>query len=1068
MPTPVDDKQKSIRLTLFTGLGRTLFVSLLLFSLLPLSVEGLLSYKRGKAIRLEKEVQSLQAAVNLRTFYLASYFQERINDLILHADFSENIALLQKLQVAFSESGLPLEKFIQTYRYISIVTEHGDDIQEFQELANDYHDILLIDSQGNILHSVAAEANLGTNIFSGPYRDTELARVSRKTMDLGQTLCSDLSIHESSGNQKSLFATQVMVDEVGDMIGIMVMQITMDQINSIMTDATGLGETGQIFLVGNDSTLRSRLRRDESKSVLGDKIESPLITQWLEREKIRHGPDQGRDKKELPVLSEAVFYQGQSHMPTLALSRDIDSLGIYDVHWMMIAEIDEAEAFAASNDLGDMILSTLLITAVLVSFLAAFITRRMILPLSTITDWARKVAQGDLTVLPIKTQDNEIGTLYQAMTEMVAALKKMIALKDQQDWLKSGEAGLNNAMQGVQNLTTLGQNILNYTCKYLQLQVGAFYLLDEEYLRFTAGYAYTVPEDGDHGFTLGEGLVGQAALEKKIILFEDVPHEHINLQIRSGFGTSFPQSILVLPLLQEEQLIGVLEFGIAGTFTKQAIQFLEKIAPVVAITINTALAGQNVQRLLVETQRQGHELQKRQEELKASNDELQEKTDFLEKQRSEIAAAKKDVEDKARDLEQASTYKSEFLANMSHELRSPLNSLLILAQSLAENDEGNLTAEQVEEARIIHSGGLDLLNLINDILDLSKVEAGRIDIYFTEMTFSDLVQDLENQFLPLARAKHLSFSIRRDPHLSPVMVTDEQRLKQILKNLLSNSIKFTTVGSVGLTIQPAPAETRFHRPELATAEVIAFMVTDTGIGIPDDKQRDIFEAFQQGDGSTSRKYGGTGLGLTISRHFAELMGGEIQLESRQGEGSTFTLYLPAVSRAPSSPGSRTEDVLMMQDPAAPSSAKQLQNGVRNEIMLDEKPPVDDEALFYDKKILVVDDDMRNSFAMANLLKKFGMKVELAAHGRQALEKLAEDTTIDLVLMDIMMPGMDGYEAIRQIRGQQQFKKLPVIALTAKAMPEDRQVCLDSGANGYLTKPLDTEKLFVLMGRLLVK
>ncbi|MCK5100030.1 MAG: cache domain-containing protein, partial [Desulfobacteraceae bacterium] len=253
---PAIHDNNNIRFSLFTGLGRTLVVSLLLFSLLPLSVVGLLSYKRGQASLFEKEVKSLQAAVNLRTFYLSFYFEERFNDLILHADFSENIVLLQTLKAAFVKSNLPLEQFIKTYKYINIVTEHGGDIQEFQELAGDYHDILLIDPQGNILHSVAEEANMGTNIFTGPYRGTELANVSRRTMDLGQTLCSDLSIHESSGNLESIFATQMMVDEDGDMIGLMVMQITMDHINRIMTDTSGLGETGQVFLVGNDSTLR--------------------------------------------------------------------------------------------------------------------------------------------------------------------------------------------------------------------------------------------------------------------------------------------------------------------------------------------------------------------------------------------------------------------------------------------------------------------------------------------------------------------------------------------------------------------------------------------------------------------------------------------------------------------------------------------------------------------------------------------------------------------------------------------------------------------------------------------
>lgn len=1037
MPRVFNKEQRGSNLMLFTGLGRTLFVSLLLFSLLPLSVGGLLGYYRGHTILLEKEVESLEAAVNLRTFYLESYVKERINDLILQAGFSENILLLQQLKAAFSSSDLPLDQFIKTSKYISIVTDHGDDIQEFQKLSESYHDILLVDPQGNVLYSVAAEENLGTNIFTDQYRDTELVKVIRKTIELRKTLCSDLRYRQAFGKQGSLFTTRLMVDEWGDMIGIMVMQIYMDQINNIMSDSSGLGGTGQVFLVGVDRTLRSRLRSSETTPVLSEKIRSPLITEWLLREKTRHASGQTHDKTRYPILSATKLYQGQSQNKVLGLSRDIDNLGIYDVHWMMIAEIDEDEAVATSRELGRMTLSTLLVTAVLVSFLAAFLTKRIILPLSTITAWARKVAQGDLTVQEIKTQDNEIGTLYQALTEMVGSLNEMMSQKDQQDWLKSGETGLNKTMQGIQDISILEQNILNYICDYLQFQVGAFFLLEDESLHLAASYAYNITSGHSHEFAMGEGLVGQAALRKKTVIFNEVPGEHFHLEISSGLGSSSPQAILVLPLLHENEVLGVLEFASIRSFSEQEIAFLENISSVVAITLKTALASQKVKRLLEEeTLRQGHELEKRQEELEISNKELQ---------------------TKAIDLELASKYKSEFLANMSHELRSPLNSLLILAQSLADNDQGNLTDDQVVEARIIHSSGLDLLTLINDILDLSKIESGRIEIHYAEMTFISLVQDLENQFMPLAKDKGLGFGIHLSPELGSVMVTDEQRLKQILTNLLANGMKFTSTGSVSLSVLPALAQTHFHSSELINVETVAFEVIDTGIGIAESKQEQIFEAFQQGDGSTSRQYSGTGLGLSISRQFAELMGGEILLESNLGNGTIFTLFLPAEGQAGiSRPAVGTASELPF---VSGNSIESSSGGERI---------VDTARIFQNKKILVVDDDMRNSFAMASLLKKYGIKVELAGNGKQALEKLADHHDIDLVLMDIMMPEMDGYEASRRIRDQQCFKELPIIALTAKAMPDDYQHCLDAGANDYLTKPVNQENLFDLIRVWLVR
>lgn len=1037
---------------LFSGLGRTLFSSLLLFSLLPLSVLGLLSYQSGQTSLLEKEVKSLQAAVNLRTLYLGSYFKERINDLILHADFSENIVLMQKLQAAFVNSRQSLDEFLVSYQYNNIITEHGADIQEFQELSASYHDILLIDKEGNILHSVAGESNLGTNIYSGPYKDTELAKVTRKTIELGKTLCSDLSIHESSGNRKSLFATQIMVDLEGEMIGVMVMQITIKEINSIMTDPSGLGDTGQTFLIGNDSRLRSKLRNNESTSVSAIPIDNPLISEWLIRENIRHAPDTSYEEKQnLPVVSKPTYYLGQSHKETLAISHDIDSLGIYDIHWLMIAEIDVAEAFSASRALGEVIFSILMVTAILISILAAVITRRMILPLRNITAWARKVTEGELAVENIRTQNNEIGSLYHAMSEMVGSLNKMISQKDQQDWLKSGEAGLNKSMQGVQELATLEQNILNFICDYLHLQVGAFFLLDNNVLCYTAGYAYMVNSDKKSlSYQLGEGLVGQAALQKKLIIFEQVPDNHFNILISSGLGTSLPDTLLVLPLLQEQKLIGVMELGKAGKFSEQDIQFLEQVSPVAAININTALAGQNVQRLLEKTQTQGQELQEHQKELKEYNTELKEKTDYLEKQRSEIASAKQELEEKARDLEQASKYKSEFLANISHELRSPLNSLLILAQSLAENDEGNLSPEQVYEAQIIHSGGLELLNLINDILDLSKVEAGKIDLHFEKMEFSLIAQELENQFKPLAREKNIDFSIVLATELASSMTTDEQRLKQIIKNLISNAIKFTNQGSVCLTIKPVQTKD----DESTTKLMTAFIVTDTGIGIPENKYKDIFEAFQQIDGSTSRKYGGTGLGLTISSQFTKLLGGKIELESHVDKGTTFTLHVPDSEQPPSAVNhqadisplqySLTADTAVISDDIQGMPADEIKNN------------------FKDKCVMIVDDDMRNSFALANLLKKSAIKVELAANGKQALDKVAKLNQLDLVLMDIMMPEMDGYEAMGKIRAQSKHSQVPIIALTAKAMSGDKQHCLDAGANDYMTKPIDISQFFKIL------
>ena len=1338
-------KQNNSRFTLFTGLGRTLFISLLLFSLLPLGVVGLLSYKRGQTIRFEKQTKSLEAGVNLRTLYLESYFQERINDLILHADFSENIILLQNLQAAFSKSGLPLEQFTKTYKYLTVATEHGEDIQEFQELSEDYHDILLIDPQGNIIHSVAAEVNLGTNIFTGPYRNTALSRVARKTIDWGQTLCSDLTVHDSSGNRESLFVSQVMVDEDGEMIGVMVIQITMDHINSIMTNVDGLGETGQIFLVGVDSALRSRLRNGGTKSVSGVTIESPLITQWLSREKIRHGSDTGHDKGLLPVLSEIAFYQGQSHKQTLALSRDVESLHVYGLHWLMIAEIDEAEAFAASRDLGRMILFTLIITTVLVFFLAVFITRRMVLPLSTITVWSRKVAQGDLEVQPIKTQDNEIGTLYQAMIEMVASLKKMMRQKDQQDWLKSGEAGLNRSMQGGQDLVSLGQNVINYLGAYLDVPVGAFFAMDDEILHLVAGYAFRAEESGQKKFALGEGLVGQAALEKKSIIFKKIPTDHLNLKISSGLGLSSPQEIMALPLVHENKVLGVLVFGCSSSFVEQEIALLEHIARSVAVAVNSANQRQQMQTLLLETQNQKEELQTREEELTANNEELEEANRELEKNSAELEEQgsqleeqanhlkkqQKDLEERNKKIEQANRYKSEFLANMSHELRTPLNSILLLSNLMAANKKKQLSDDDVESAQTINKSGKDLLNLINEVLDLAKVESGRVDVLCEKVLLKSVCKHMEQLFRPICVDKGLEFVTILDEALPESIATDQQRLEQILKNLLSNSCKFTESGRVTLRISRTDTlepELIGMMPEsLAAKAGLAFTVIDSGIGIANDRHDIVFEAFKQADGSTSRKFGGTGLGLSISREMAGLLGGDIVMISSPGKGSTFTLCLPEQTEVVkvvekkeefaeekstsgkilSSPSAATKDapddfvvddrntihdddkvlLIIDDDPSFAAIVRDMAREQQFKVLVAEtgetglqyadlyRPmaiildlglpgmdgwsvlsrlkessatrhipvhvisasdrdtevlrmgalnfltkPVDAatlnksltelldvagaeikklllvededslsefiklifkaddielfrastgsqaiailtaehpdcvildlglpdmagekvleyirdqedlcrtpvivytgkelspkeqglidqfsqstllkgassherllaqatlfmhrveknlplrqreimkqfynrEEIFKDKKILLVDDDMRNVFSLRKILNDKSMAVVVGKNGKEALEQLENNPDIDLVLMDIMMPVMDGFEAMAEIRKQEKFAKLPVVALTAKAMKGDRKKCIDAGANDYLAKPIDPERLFSML------
>ncbi|HZD38179.1 MAG TPA: response regulator, partial [Actinomycetes bacterium] len=501
------------------------------------------------------------------------------------------------------------------------------------------------------------------------------------------------------------------------------------------------------------------------------------------------------------------------------------------------------------------------------------------------------------------------------------------------------------------------------------------------------------------------------------------------------------------------------------------------------VVLNTIIATMRTEELLEqsqslaeELQSQSRELQSQQEELQRTNEELQEKARQLARQNqaievknAEIELARREVEERAEQLALSSRYKSEFLANMSHELRTPLNSLLILARLLGENADGNLTEREVDFARSIHVAGNDLLNLINDILDLTKVEAGKLDISPSPVELSSLCADLEQTFRPIAEQQSLAFTVEIPEGTPPVIVTDAHRVEQVLKNLLSNAFKFTERGSVALRAALAPPATRFANPRLReAAEVIGLEVADTGIGIAGDKVLEIFEAFQQADGTTNRKYGGTGLGLSISREIAGLLGGEIQVESEPGRGSLFTLFIPAETEAPPPQRAGAQAHAATAGTAGNGSWFTTRTGAPGESGLGThrtgRPairPTGDGGLA-GKRVLIIDDDVRNVYAITSALEDRGMEALYAPDGRAGIDLLEREPRIDLVLMDVMMPGMDGHQtttAIRQLRG---FQSLPIIALTAKAMRGDREKSLAAGASDYITKPVDIDRLLEMM------
>jgi signal transduction histidine kinase/CheY-like chemotaxis protein/HAMP domain-containing protein len=841
-----------------------------------------------------------------------------------------------------------------------------------------------------------------------------------------------------------------------------------------------------------------------------------------------------------------------------------------------------------------------------------------------IADVATAVTKGDLTRTIGVEASGEVANLKDDINEMIRNLKETTEKTQEQDWLKTNLARFARMLQGQRDPMTVSRMILSELAPLVRAEHGAFYRMIgangvPQHLAFQAGYAYRRRRGVPTEFAIGEGLVGQCAQEKKTIHVTDVPADY--LKITSGLGEAPPVSIVVLPVIFEGDVMAVIELASFQEFSPAHRDFLDQLTDGIGIVLNNIEANSRTEELLKQSQSLANELQSQQDQLQRTNEELAEKARQLTQQnaeidqkRQEVEVAKNLVEEKAEQLAVTSRYKSEFLANMSHELRTPLNSLLILAQELADNPEGNLLPKQTEYATIIRSSGTDLLRLINDILDLSKIESGTVALDIVEWPLADLPPLLERTFRHVAEATKLGFTIELRPGLPETIPTDPQRLQQILNNLLSNAFKFTEKGHVDFRAELVSSGWDRDNTVLNQADsVIALSVTDTGIGIPREQQQSIFEAFAQGDGTTSRKYGGTGLGLSICRELIRLLGGAIKLVSVPGMGSTFTVYLPvavplqngtngtgkahapgasnvipfATAKVASMPptgsyadgGLETATALLDAPPAANTrilivedvalqrqhivellgsidatavpvasgeealealeeqkfqcvvldlglpgmSGWQVIEKMRSDRSLRSTPvlvytareltrkeeqklgratktivlkevrsperlreevtsilagepdlahgvagftPV--EASLAGKKILVVDDDIRNIFALTALLERQEMQVISVDSGREALETLHQTPDIDIAVVDVMMPEMDGYETMTKIREQTAFADRPIIALTAKAMKGDREKCIEAGASDYIAKPVNSATLVAMLRSWLVQ
>jgi CheY-like chemotaxis protein/signal transduction histidine kinase/HAMP domain-containing protein len=736
-----------------------------------------------------------------------------------------------------------------------------------------------------------------------------------------------------------------------------------------------------------------------------------------------------------------------------------------------------------------------------------------------IADVATAVTRGDLSRQIAVEAQGELDALKNNLNQMIANLKETTERNAEQDWLKTNLARFSRMMQGQKDLKTVSGLIMSELTPLVSAHHGAFYLADEEQsaLKLIASYAFKERKHVANTFREGEGLVGQAALEKKPILLTNVPDDYI--RITSGLGEAPPRNIIVLPVLFEGDVKAVIELASFLPFSQIHQTFLDQLADTIGVVLNmiganmrTAQLLEQSQSLTYELQSQSEELKRQQEELKRSNseleaqakslreseellkdqqeelqqvnEELEEKASLLaeqnrkvEQKNEEVEAARLALEEKASQLAISSRYKSEFLANMSHELRTPLNSLLILARLLADNRDGNLTEKQVEFAQTILASGTDLLTLINDVLDLSKVEAGKMEITPGEVAIDDLRGFVERSFKPLAGQKGLTLDFHIRPNAPATIFTDAQRLEQILKNLVGNALKFTSTGGVTVSAYRAEPGRRYSQPALLEADsVVAFAVTDTGIGIHRDRQRLIFEAFQQADGTTNREYGGTGLGLSISREIARLLGGEITVESEPDRGSTFTLFLPVTFKPteeseggtlPAAPERRRRPLRRSEDPLQYRSSgdrapeRDVQSGVAT---VEAGPVPDDRAEIQpgDRVVLIVENDERFARVLLDMAHDKGFKAIVELDGETGLEA-AHDFHPDAITLDIDMPGVDGWAVMERLKHHPETRHIPVHIISG--LDENRQQGLRAGALAYLEKPVSREGLEQAFGKI---
>ncbi len=1331
------------------GLARHLLLVILFLVLTPSLLISGLSYQIASKGLYKESVDKLSSIAALQEEHVKNLVNRILLDLSIESERKSTILFLSELNNAFKQSNQMPNEFIRSFKWYEIIENNDVDIRRFGK-TYDYYDVYLINNNGQILFNLTNKNDLGTNIFNGLYANTAFGKAAQKSFKTGHIVFSGFESYEPSNNKVSSFFVDIVVDENGDKIGLIAFQAKQKKFDEIMQSKIDINS----YLMNEDLKIRTHIDNASVNNSMGSSIHSEKVKQWVFK-------NMSAFEKNEKVLN----YIGIQNVDVIGV---LHTLVIADKRFIIVAEEAVSTIFSTRNNLAKSILLLLFISLLVVILLVFRVIKELVTPIIKTEEAVAQITSGKLDQNINIDAKFELASLVKGLSSMQRSLKETHEKTNLEDWYQEGTSILNEILRGEKSVANLSRESIRFLCEYLGASVGAFYIVDDnKIIRLKGSYAFQQRKDISNTFLEGEGIVGQVVLEQQPLFIHNVPEDY--MVISSGLGHSSPNVLSIFPLIWNHQVKAVIEIGSSSSLTKNQQNLITSLSAAICISLNSSISRESMNALLHKTQDQAEQLQAREEELRENNDmlteqshaleqsaaEMEEKNNALQTQQEELRTSNEelevktlelettaislegkntdldlaqiDLQKKADDLAASSQYKSEFLANMSHELRTPLNSLLILAKLLADNNDDNLSEKQIEYASTIHDSGSDLLNLINEILDLSKIEAGHMNIHIEQFKLSEVTKDIERKFKPLTDKKGLYLKIINQ--LDDSLVTsDINKLGQIVKNLISNAIKFTEEGGITITIaKPENNDLRQYEYDGNMESLIKISVTDTGIGLAEAHLYSIFEAFQQADGTTSRKFGGTGLGLSISRELSRLLGGNIFVQSTLGEGSIFTIIIKKVLslkdhlQAPSqiktslttnkqtltsnqetlenlttnevtddrlnikqgdrclliieddysfanilckvahdksfkvlvandgetglyyadyykpsgiildiglpnmdgwevlnrlknnletrhipvhfiSANDKTVDamksgalgyltkpvsidvlndtmsqiesfinqpmknLLVIEDnkiqreniieligngdvkadsaesgeqalnllkakhydcivldlglpdmegtellekirmnknikeiPVVIYSGKELnrseneilkkyanriiiKNARSPEMLLDETALFlhrvqanlpkdrqktlrmlhDNQSVLEDRNILIVDDDMRNIFALTTMLRDKGMKVVSAKNGLEALSKLDDITSPDLVLMDIMMPEMDGYEAMQKIRAQEKYAHLPIIALTAKAMKGDRAKCIKAGANDYLSKPIDTDKLLSMM------